>query len=50
MKKDIPNQSKTEKELEKQTFTDLLKLIWSKIYERFPNINAAFRFFDSNYD
>lgn len=28
----------------------MLSIIWSKIYERFPNINAAFRFFDSNYD
>eukprot|EP00347_Sterkiella_histriomuscorum_P014538 403360494 len=35
---------------EKHTFTQLLSLIWAKIYERFPNINAAFRFFDSNYD
>ena len=39
-----------EEHLEKQTFTQLLSMIWAKIYERFPNINAAFRFFDSNYD
>jgi hypothetical protein len=41
---------KTPEDEEKKTFTELLRLIWSKIYERFPNINAAFRFFDSNYD
>ena len=35
---------------EKKEFTTLLSMIWAKIYERFPNINAAFRFFDSDYD
>ena len=35
---------------EKKTFNQLLGMIWAKIYERFPNINAAFRFFDSNLD
>ena len=39
-----------EQDSEKQHFTEILRLIWSKIYERFPNINAAFRFFDSDYD
>ena len=37
-------------EEQKKYFTSILSLIWSKIYERFPTINAAFRFFDSDYD
>ena len=35
---------------EKAVFTEILSMIWSKIHERFSGINAAFRFFDSNYD
>jgi hypothetical protein len=35
---------------EKEQLTLLLSMIWAKLYERFPTINAAFRFFDSNYD
>ena len=34
---------------DKEKFTKLMGLLWSKIYERFPSINAAFRFFDSDY-
>ncbi len=30
-------------------FRKLMELMWNKIYERFPTINAAFRFFDSDY-
>jgi len=37
-------------EKEKEYFQKLLGIIWTKIYERFKTINAAFRFFDSNYD
>lgn len=39
-----------EKNEEKEHFNTLLSMVWSKLHERFPSINAAFRFFDSNYD
>jgi hypothetical protein len=49
VKGEVSFEQKQEDE-EKQNFTELLSMIWSKIYERFKNINAAFRFFDSDYD
>ncbi len=43
-----PNNSE-EIDKSKEKFTKLMGLLWSKIYERFPSINAAFRFFDTDY-
>ena len=37
-------------ENEKEHFLKLLELIGHKIVERFPTINAAFRFFDTDYN
>ena len=35
---------------EKAVFTEMLQVIGSKINERFTSINAAFRFFDADYN
>ena len=42
--------SQSEIDNESKHFKKLLGIIWSKIYERFPNINHAFRFFDCDYN
>ena len=43
-------EKETKQDEEKAVFTEMLSMISSKINERFNSINAAFRFFDSDYD